>query len=142
MRIYIWFNNATKTAHQNRCHVYGFGPDWLAIQHEQEAKAATQAKSAFLANMSHELRTPMNGVIGMIELVSNSTLDEEQQDFIATAKRSADSLMIIINDILDFSKIEAGELTLERVEFDVVQVFSEFIHDQQFLANKKGLKLL
>ncbi|WP_232787873.1 ATP-binding protein [Paraglaciecola sp. MB-3u-78] len=49
--------------------------------------------------------------------------------------------MIIINDILDFSKIEAGELTLERVEFDVVQVFSEFIHDQQFLANKKGLKL-
>lgn len=113
----------------------------IAIQHEQEAKAATEAKSAFLANMSHEIRTPMNGVIGMIELVSNSKLDEEQQDFIATAKRSAESLMIVINDILDFSKIEAGELTLERVEFDVVQVFSEFIHDQQFLANKKGLKL-
>jgi signal transduction histidine kinase len=113
----------------------------LAVQHEHEAKAATDAKSAFLANMSHETRIPMNGVIGMLELVSNSKLDEEQQDFMATAKRSAESLMIIINDILDFSKIEAGELTLERVEFDLEKIFSEFIHDQQFQANKKGLKL-
>jgi signal transduction histidine kinase len=113
----------------------------IAIQHEQEAKAATEAKSTFLANMSHEIRTPMNGVIGMIELVSHSKLDEEQKDFMATAKRSAESLMIIINDILDFSKIEAGELTLERVEFDLEKIFSEFIHDQQFQANKKGLKL-
>lgn len=113
----------------------------LAIQHEQEAKAATEAKSAFLANMSHEIRTPMNGVIGMIELVSGSKLNEEQKDFMATAKRSAESLMVIINDILDFSKIEAGELTIERVEFDLVQIFSELIHDQQFHASKKGLKL-
>jgi signal transduction histidine kinase/ActR/RegA family two-component response regulator len=113
----------------------------LAIQHEQEAKAATEAKSAFLANMSHEIRTPMNGVIGMIELVSGSKLNEEQKDFMATAKRSAESLMVIINDILDFSKIEARELTIERVEFDLVQIFSELIHDQQFHASKKGLKL-
>ena len=91
--------------------------------------------------MSHEIRTPMNGVIGMIELVSHSKMDEQQKDFISTAKRSAESLMIIINDILDFSKIEAGELTIERVEFDLEQIFTELIHDQRFMANKKGLKL-
>ncbi|MFQ3236589.1 MAG: signal transduction histidine kinase/ActR/RegA family two-component response regulator [Paraglaciecola sp.] len=113
----------------------------VAIQHENEAKAATEAKSSFLANMSHEIRTPMNGVIGMIELVSQSKLDEKQQDFIATAKRSAESLLTIINDILDFSKIEAGELTIEQVEFDSQQLFTQLIHDQQFQANKKGLKL-
>ena len=113
----------------------------LAIQHELEAKAATEAKSSFLATMSHEIRTPMNGVIGMIELVSRSKLDVEQKDFIATAKRSAESLLKIINDILDFSKIEAGELTIELVEFDLEQLFAELIYDQNFQANKKGLKL-
>ena len=113
----------------------------IAVQHEQVANSATEAKSSFLANMSHEIRTPMNGVIGMIELVSHSKLDEEQKNFIATAKRSAESLMMIINDILDFSKIEAGKLTIELVEFDLEQFFNEWAHDLHFQANAKGLKL-
>jgi signal transduction histidine kinase/ActR/RegA family two-component response regulator len=113
----------------------------IAIQHEQVAKAATEAKSTFLANMSHEIRTPINGIIGMIELVSHSKLDDKQTDYIATAKRSAGALMVIINDVLDFSKIEAGELTIELIEFDLEQLFTDFTHDMQFQADKKKLEI-
>ena len=113
----------------------------LAILHEQVAKKATESKSLFLANMSHEIRTPMNGVIGMIELVSHSKLTKKQKNFIATAKRSAQSLMMIINDVLDLSKIEAGQLTIELVEFDLDQLLVELTHDLQFQANRKGLRL-
>ncbi|HMN60512.1 MAG TPA: ATP-binding protein, partial [Anaerolinea sp.] len=83
------------------------------------AEAADLAKSEFLANMSHEIRTPMNGVIGMIELLQGTSLDSEQQDYLETARQSADALLSLINDILDFSKIESGHLTLETIDFDL-----------------------
>lgn len=114
----------------------------LAVQHEQSAQAATEAKSLFLANMSHEIRTPLNGVVGMIDLVSDSKLDTQQKDYMATAKRSAKSLQAILNDILDFSKIEADSLLIENTEFNLSQLFYDIIHDQQFQANKKGLTLI
>ena len=112
-----------------------------AVAHELKAKAASEAKSTFLANMSHEIRTPMNGVIGVIDVISRTNLAGNQAQLIETAKRSANSLMVIINDILDISKIEAGELSLEHIAFDVHQLISELRQEQKIQADSKGLWL-
>jgi CheY-like chemotaxis protein len=72
-----------------------------------------------LTKMSHEIRTPLSGIFGMIELLSSTELDVEQQRFIATARRSASSLLAVFNDILDASELETGVLEIERIPFEV-----------------------
>jgi signal transduction histidine kinase/ActR/RegA family two-component response regulator/HPt (histidine-containing phosphotransfer) domain-containing protein len=105
------------------------------------AEEATEAKSRFLAMMSHELRTPMNGVLGMLQLLDDGTLDEEKTGYARTARLSAEALLQIIGDVLDFSKIEAGRLDIERVPFDLPEVVESVVTLLSPRARDKGIGL-
>jgi len=114
----------------------------LELSREKDrAEEASRMKSVFLASMSHEIRTPMHGIIGFSELALDDSIPLKTRNYLSKIKASAESLLLIINDILDVSKIEAGKMELERIPFEMSEVFKLCRMLSSPKAREKGLTL-
>ncbi len=106
-----------------------------------EAILASKIKSDFIANISHELRTPMNGVLGMLSLLADEDLNQDQLELLRTAKASGEQLLLLINDVLDFTKIEENKLELSFAPVNLKELFNVVCKPFEIQANQKDIEL-
>lgn len=114
----------------------------LQMEAREAALAGVKARSAFLANMSHELRTPMNAIMGMADLLGETTLDSEQRGYLSTLDKAAHGLLGIMNDVLELSQLESGKVLLEWQSFGLHDLIETICIQHSFVAHQKGLEFI
>ncbi|MDI9366411.1 MAG: PAS domain S-box protein [Flavobacterium sp.] len=108
---------------------------------KKELHQTNISKERFLANISHELRTPMNGIIGLINLLEKTILNNNQKEYLELIKGSSESLLLLLNELLDFEKIAAGKLQLEKIHFDVSETITKIVESSRYKIDGKRLPI-
>jgi signal transduction histidine kinase/DNA-binding NarL/FixJ family response regulator/uncharacterized protein YutD len=107
----------------------------------EQVERSEAEKEKFLAYTSHEIRTPLNALVGMIQLLKNTTMSRQQKKYVDTVKSSSDNILVIVNDILDLSRIESGKIDFEHVDFMLTELIEEIVYMMRPKAQGKGIEL-